>query len=194
MEKIEMRGIYASITFIIIALIAWTLLPDEKQDQKQPDIELIETEDRVEETVEEILRDSVREDPESWLNDIDFRDYAKEVLEERNIYIVTGTVYNAVVAQCNSNPLVTADGSRIDKDKLNSGDLKWIAVSRDLLKKGLSYGDRVIIRNIENLEYAGVYEIHDTMSERFTSYIDFLVPDHIKTGKWTDIIIEKIKE
>ena len=192
MEEERMRGIYASIAFIIIALIAWTLLPDVRSQAKlEPDLETIY---RVEETVEDVLRDAVREDPESWLSDKDYRDYAKEVLEERNIYVVTGTVYNAVKAQCNSNPLVTADGSKIDKDRLNSGDLKWIAVSRDLLKKGLSYGDRVIIRNIGNQDYEGVYEIHDTMSERFTSCIDFLVPDHIKTGKWTDIIIEKIKE
>ncbi len=192
MEEEKMRGIYASIAFIIIALIAWTLLPDVKSQAKlEPDLETI---NRVEETIEDVLRDAVREDPESWLSDKDYRDYAKEVLEERNIYVVTGTVYNATKSQCNSNPLVTADGSKIDKDKLNSGDLKWIAVSRDLLDRGLRYGDKVLIRNIGNQDYEGVYEIHDTMNARFTSYIDFLVPDHIKTGKWKDIIIEKIKE
>ena len=190
MKEKEMRGVIALLALIIVLLLGRSLIRGrmERRDYELEYLVLTEEESR-----ERILAEIDR-DPILWIYDEDWGEYALGMLETRNIYIVTGTVYNAVVEQCNSNPLVTADGSRIDKDKLNSGDLKWIAVSRDLLKKGLSYGDRVIIRNIENLEYAGVYEIHDTMSERFTSYIDFLVPDHIKTGKWTDIIIEKIKE
>ena len=43
------------------------------------------------------------------------------------------TTYNAEVNQCDSDPLTTADGSRIDLDKLANGQLRWCALSRDLI-------------------------------------------------------------
>ena len=56
---------------------------------------------------------------------------------------VTVTVYNPVMEQCDSTPLITADNSEIDLKKLKQGKLKWVAVSRDLLKSGKSkYGGR----------------------------------------------------
>jgi len=44
---------------------------------------------------------------------------------------VVGTVYHAVPEQTDSTPLITADGSRIDTTRVN--ELRWIAVSRDLI-------------------------------------------------------------
>jgi len=190
MKEKEMRGVIALLALIIVLLLGRSLIRDRMERRNCGPEYLVLTE---EESRERILSEIDR-DPTLWIYDEDWGEYALGILETRNIYIVTGTVYNAVVEQCNSNPLVTADGSRIDKDKLNSGDLKWIAVSRDLLKRGLNYGDKVMISNIDHEDYSGIFEIHDTMNPRFTSCIDFLVPDHIKTGKWTDIIIEKIKE
>ena len=51
-----------------------------------------------------------------------------------------------------------------------------------------------MISNIDHEDYSGIFEIHDTMNSRYTSCIDFLVPDHIVLGKWENVIIEKIKE
>lgn len=194
-----MRGIYTSIALILCMLLTWTLLPDAEGQGTQDEPEFIilqegEIDPADVTTFEDLEKEMVEEDPLAWIEDETWADYAKELLEAKNIYVVAGTVYNAIKSQCYGNPLVTADGSRIDKTKLEKGEIKWIAVSQDLLKRGLKYGDKVEVRNINNPDYTGIFEIHDTMNSRFTSRIDFLVPDHVKTGKWTNIIIEKIKE
>lgn len=103
----------------------------------------------------------------------------------------TVTVYNAVPSQCSGNHLVTADGSVIDTKKVEDGTIKWVAVSRDMLKE-FKYGDKIEIISSDPL-ISGIYEIHDTMSKRFERHIDILMPDRIKTGKWT-VKIRKIKK
>ena len=113
-------------------------------------------------------------------------EYAREKLGMKMIPEVSGTVYNAVEAQCDGSPLRTADGSYIDKDKVNSGDMRWIAVSRDLLKV-FNYGDKVEVEGAGE-KYDGVWEIHDTMNSRFTNQIDFLVPDDVNVGLWRGTI------
>jgi 3D (Asp-Asp-Asp) domain-containing protein len=100
----------------------------------------------------------------------------------------TVTVYNAVSTQCNGDHLRTADGSIIDLQKVETGLIKWVAVSRDMLKN-FKYGDKIEIISEDPL-IAGVYEIHDTMAKRFTRRVDILMPKKIKTGKW----VVKIKK
>ena len=95
----------------------------------------------------------------------------------------TVTVYNAVSNQCSRNHLITADGSIIDPQKVEDGTIKWVAVSRDMLKNGYKYGDKIEIISEDPL-ISGIYEIHDTMAKRFTKRIDILMPRKIKTGKW----------
>ena len=46
---------------------------------------------------------------------------------------VTITTYNAVRSQCDRSPLITADGTKIDNRKLESGKQRIVAISRDLL-------------------------------------------------------------
>lgn len=86
---------------------------------------------------------------------------------------VSATKYHPVRSQCSGNPLITADGSRINLSKLKSGELRWIAVSRDLLKH-YDYGDTVLVVS-ENKNISGKWIIHDTMNSRFKRKIDFLV-------------------
>ena len=46
---------------------------------------------------------------------------------------VTLTYYQPVKEQCNSQPLITADGSKINLHHLKQGKIRWCAISRDLL-------------------------------------------------------------
>lgn len=103
---------------------------------------------------------------------------------------VTATVYNPVESQCDSDPLITADNSKICLNKLNKGELRWIAISRDL-RKHFKYGDVVLLSCESNPEINGEWEVHDTMNSRFSNKIDLLVPEKIKLGKWDDVIIKK---
>ena len=97
--------------------------------------------------------------------------------------VYTVTVYNAVKEQCNGDHLMTADGSVIDPQKVEDGTIKWCAVSRDMLRDGFRYGDKIKIYSPDPL-IEGIYEIHDTMSPKLTRRIDILMPRHINKGKW----------
>lgn len=104
---------------------------------------------------------------------------------------VTVTVYNPVQQQCDSTPLITADNSEIDLKKLKQGKLKWVAVSRDLLKNGkVKYGGRVKLK-CKDKSLSGTYYVHDTMNPRWTKRIDILAHQDIRTtGKQENVEIE----
>ena len=96
---------------------------------------------------------------------------------------VTITSYNAVASQCNDNPLITASGRKIDLKKLNRGELRYCAVSRDLLKE-YSYGDTIEVFICEGHPYNGEWLVADTMHKRWNKRIDLLLSAKQKGGKW----------
>lgn len=144
---------------------------------------------QVPETAIEQVTRLVKENPEMFYNS----GLIDSILQAEGYHRVTATVYNPVEEQCDDDPLITADCSRIDLERLDSGELKWIALSRDLLEK-YDYGDRVEIICLSDSKINGIYEIHDTMNRRFTNKIDILMPNNRKVGKWDDVIIKKIEE
>ena len=80
---------------------------------------------------------------------------------------VTLTVYQPDENQCDKTPLTTADNTKINLKKLKKGQLKYCAVSRDLLAF-IPYGSLI------EIDGHGVYEVHDTMHERYKHYVDIL--------------------
>lgn len=118
----------------------------------------------------------------------------EELCEELPGHLVLATYYNPVAEQCWGDPLVTASGKRIDLEKLKREEIKWIAVSRDLLAH-YKYGDKVILSCSEDPSIDGVYSIEDTMNERFKNRIDLLWHTSKKgRGKWEEVHIRKIEE
>lgn len=97
---------------------------------------------------------------------------------------VTVTKYHPVNNQSDSTPLLTADQSKISLSRLYRKEIRWVAVSRDLLKV-YGYGSRIKL-STGDPEIDGVYEVHDTMNSRFTARIDILShPKHpIGKGLW----------
>lgn len=97
---------------------------------------------------------------------------------------VTLTYYQPVKEQCNSEPLVTSDGSKINLHHLKNGKIKWCAISRDLLwlfPKGKP--KRIYIDGF------GVYQVRDKMNKRWKHRVDILI--HPKNSK--RIKLEKVK-
>ena len=97
---------------------------------------------------------------------------------------VTLTYYQPVKEQCNSEPLVTADGSKINLHHLKQGKIKWCAISRDLLwlfPKNRS--KRIYIDGF------GIYQVRDIMNKRWNHRVDILI--HPKDSK--RIKLEKVK-
>ena len=138
-----------------------------------------------------IIGDTVNQETEATVQpDQDTLLVTEEGIGE--IRIVTATYYNPVKEQCNSNPLITASGKEINIELLEKGELKWIAVSRDLL--GIyKYGDIVRITCDHDPSINGDYEITDTMHKRFKNTIDILWPVGMEgKGKWEGVQIAKI--
>ena len=90
--------------------------------------------------------------------------------KKRTITHCRVTVYQPMKSQTDDSPLITADGSRIDLGKLKRKEIRWGAISRDLLwlfPKGKP--KRILIDGM------GVYEARDTMNERFDHCVDILI-------------------
>lgn len=100
---------------------------------------------------------------------------------------VTITTYNAVRSQCDSSPLITADGTKIDHRKLKSGEQKIVAISRDLLYA-------IPLGSIIDIEGYGKYEVRDTMNSRFNHSIDILQHSSQKNFKKNNIKIKLVKK
>ena len=89
---------------------------------------------------------------------------------------VTITCYHPVKEQCDDSPLITADGSKIDLHKLKKGDIKWCAISRDLLWLFPKNKPKRVY-----IEGHGYYEVRDVMNKRFNHRLDILQhPDNKK--------------
>lgn len=85
---------------------------------------------------------------------------------------VTATAYNSLAYQTNSNPHITAFG-----DSLKPG-LKYIAVSRDLLRKGLKHNTPIKIEGLK-----GMYFVKDKMHYKWKNRIDIYMGVDVKAAK-----------
>ena len=83
---------------------------------------------------------------------------------------VTLTCYRPITEECDDSPLVTSDGSTINLANLKSGNIKWCAVSRDLLYLFPKNKPRKIW-----IEGYGIYEVKDVMSRRYKHSVDLLI-------------------
>ena len=85
---------------------------------------------------------------------------------------VTATAYNSLVYQTDADPFITAFG-----DSLKPG-LRYIAVSRDLLKLGLKHNTLVKVEGLE-----GTYLVKDKMHYRWRNKIDLYMGTDVKAAK-----------
>lgn len=87
---------------------------------------------------------------------------------------VTASAYNSFKHQGEGNPLITAWGDTLQPE------VQSIAVSRDLIKKGLKYNTPVKIDGFE-----GVFIVNDKMHPRWRNKIDiYMGTDKDKALKW----------
>ena len=109
-------------------------------------------------------------------------------------YDVTATIYHAVRNQTDKTPHITADGTRIDTR--NASKYRYVALSRDLLKRWggpFDYGDYIIVEGC-NGKYDGIWQVKDTMNERFHNRIDFLQSKGTKLNKFDNAVIYKYEK
>ena len=109
-------------------------------------------------------------------------------------YDVTATIYHAVRGQTDKTPHITADGTRLDTR--NASKYRYVALSRDLLKRWggpFDYGDYIIVEGC-NGKYDGIWQVKDTMNERFRNRIDFLQSKGTKLNKFDNAVIYKYEK
>ena len=104
--------------------------------------------------------------------------------------LVTATIYHATPEQTDSTPHITASNKIIDLG--NPLKHRWIAVSRDLEAKGLTFGVKVCVTGAGKLD--GIWTVQDRMNPRWTNRIDFLVNQDIKGGKWENVRVEIVND
>ena len=96
---------------------------------------------------------------------------------------VAASAYNSLPSQTANNPAIAAWGDRL-KPGMNA-----IAVSRDLIKKGLTHGTKVRIKGLP-----GVYIVRDKMAARWKNKIDIYMGKDVEAaldwGMRHDIEIE----
>ena len=106
---------------------------------------------------------------------------------------IKATMYHPVKEQCDNDPLITADGSRIDPYKVSGWN--WIAVSQHMLTRNggpLNYGDTVYIFGTEHKD--GMYVIKDCMNKRKTNQIDFLESLGTPQYRYDNVVIAKFPQ
>ena len=103
---------------------------------------------------------------------------------------VTVTMYHPTRNQTDSTPNILADGTRIKTH--NASEYKFIAVSRNLLKRWggwLDYGDFILLKGTDGKD--GIYQVRDTMAARWVNRIDILESPNTKPYKFTEAEIVK---
>ena len=70
----------------------------------------------------------------------------------------------------------TASGKIVNNKKILSKEHRWVAISRDLIRRDLlSLGDTIEVISESCPSLNGVWIINDTMGERHKNKIDFLL-------------------
>ena len=102
--------------------------------------------------------------------------------------VVTVTTYTPSVEECDSTPLITASGFKINER--NPRRHRIVAVSRDLKRK-YKFGTKLRIKGAG--KYDGTYTVRDVMNKRFRKRIDILVGKKDKQTKVKKVKVYKIK-
>ena len=105
--------------------------------------------------------------------------------------VVDVTMYQPTRYQTDSDPDVTADGTKIRISK--ASEYKFVALSRNLLKRWggpFDYGDFILIKGTKHKD--GVYQVRDTMNPKWVNVVDILESKHVEPYKYTDAHIFKL--
>jgi 3D (Asp-Asp-Asp) domain-containing protein len=84
---------------------------------------------------------------------------------------VTATAFNSVRSQTRGDPTLTAWGVRLEPG------MKVIAVSRDLIREGLTNGVEVKIEGLP-----GTYAVADKLNRRFVRRIDIYMGEDVEAA------------
>lgn len=126
----------------------------------------------------------------------ELRDDNNMLMEEINKLLdnpttVTVTMYRANKIECDADPDITADGTKIHVPQ--SSRYRYVALSRNLLKRwggNFDYGDYILLKGTNKRD--GIYQVRDTMNSKFTNVVDILESHNVKPYKFTNVKLYKL--
>lgn len=175
--------IWLTITIIICLLI------DRTYSKRISDIELEKSSLEMSLSKQESIIESNYSEIYDLRNKVDSLDTVTTSYEI--IMNIVGTMYHPTVEQCDSDPDITADGSKIDIP--NASKHKWIAVSYNLHKRyggQYDFGDEVIL--ISKNGILGKYIVRDLMNECWIDKIDILETPGTSIYSYPELTVIKI--
>lgn len=117
------------------------------------------------------------------------------ILKEKEydvVFTLRGTTYRPVTSQCDSDPLVTANMTKIDLKKLKKGTQKLCAFSYDVKHKyKLKFGDKFDLYT-ERGEYLGRYTFCDHMNRRIKNTCDILISPDAQPNLYNNLVVKRV--
>ena len=131
----------------------------------------------------------------SFTKEIAYKVAEAAPVPSKDYILETLTIYHPTAKQCDSTPLVTASNKKIDVNKLYKQQLRWMALSRNLLKRwkgDFNYGDTVMLTS-GDARIDGLWIIQDNLNKRYKNRGDLLFHSSVrKGGIWKNVKITKI--
>lgn len=128
---------------------------------------------------------------------ISFHSCVEKVLEENKYDVVItlrGTTYQPVASQCDSDPLITANMTKVDLKKLRNGTQKLCAFSYDIKNKyKLKFGEKFDLYTNKG-EYLGRYTFCDHMNRRIKNTCDIMISPDDKPTLYKDLVVKRLNK
>lgn len=126
---------------------------------------------------------------------ISFHYCVEKILKEKEydvVFTLRGTTYQPVVSQCDSDPLTTANMTKVDLKRLKNGTQKLCAFSYDVkYKYKLRFGDKFDLYTSKG-EYLGRYTFCDHMNRRIKNTCDIMISPDDKPCLYKNLIAKRI--
>jgi hypothetical protein len=128
----------------------------------------------------------------SYTKGIEQKKYLRKI--DASTVLETLTIYNPTSNQCDATPWITASNAHIDPLKLSKQELRWMALSRDLMKRWngkFNYGDTVLVTSGDK-QIDGLWVIQDILNKKYKLRGDLLFDRSIRrTGRWNNVTISR---
>ena len=108
------------------------------------------------------------------------------------VITLRGTTYQPVPSQCNSDPLHTANMTRVNLKELKNGSQKLCAFSYDLVKQyQLKFGDQFDVYTSKG-KYLGRYTFCDRMNRRIKNTCDLMIHPQDKPDLYKNMVVKRV--
>lgn len=172
---------YMYITGLLAFLVAFGPIATHFIDEKQDTINLLVVDNALKQTQIDSLREKL------------------QIARGYIVHDVIATMYEPLIHQTDSTPDILADGTRINIFSKKLRSLRFVALSRDMLKRWggpYGFGDYIIVEG--TIEFDGIWQVRDSMAPRWIRRIDFLMPigspkfryDNVKLTRYDVAIVD----